>query len=152
MNNPLPQAVADLVTGKPGLDEVEQAFPLLTTDPLGFPHVALLSRAEIEVNGDRSRVLAALASTRTRKNLLRTGRATVVAISGTTAHYAKLALVAHLEAPGLLGCEFSVEDTIADSLGIDISPIMFRTSAELAQSENWVRAGELLDTLLNRPS
>ncbi|WP_213454353.1 hypothetical protein [Rhizomonospora bruguierae] len=148
----IPDAVAELVTGRPGLDQTEQAFPFLTTDPAGFPHVALLSRTEVEVAADRRRLVAALASTRTSQNVLRTGRATLIAVGGTTAHYVKLTLVGHHAAPGLLGCEFAVVDAVADSIGIELSPILFQTSADLARSEHWDRTAALLSTLLTRSS
>jgi hypothetical protein len=146
----VPEPVAELVTGRPGVDETEQAFPFLTTDPAGFPHVALLSRSEVEVSADRRRLVAAVASRRTSQNILRTGRTTLVVLGGTTAHYVKLELVGHHQAPGLLGCELAVVDAVADSLGIELSPILFRTSAELARSEHWDRTAELLSMMLTR--
>jgi hypothetical protein len=146
----VPEPVAALVTGRPGVNETEQAFPLLTTDPAGFPHVALVSRSEVEVSADRRRLVAAVASKRTSHNILRTGRTTLVAVGGTTAHYVKLEMVAHHEASGLLGCELAVVDAVADSLGIELSPILFRTSADLARSEHWDRTKELLSTMLTR--
>jgi hypothetical protein len=148
----VPEPVAELVKGRPEVNATEQALPFLTTDPAGFPHVALLSRTEVEVNADRSRLVAAVTSTRTTQNLLRTGRATLIAVGGTTAHYVKLRLVSHHEASRLLGCELAVVDAVADSLGIELSPIQFRTSADLARSEHWDRTAELLATMLTRSS
>jgi hypothetical protein len=146
----LPCQLVDLLGGQPGPDSTEQAFPFLTTDPEGFPHVALLSRAEIEVTPDHRRLVAAIASRRTAANLRRTSRATLIAIGGTTAHYLKLSVSHQYEEPGILGCELTPTDLVADSLGIALSPILFRTSAELSQTEQWARSARLLSLLSTR--
>jgi hypothetical protein len=71
MNVPEPvrRALATLVN--PGV--TAQAFPLITTDERGMPHVCLLSVIELRVR--HAEILAALAGRRTRTNLLRSGRA-----------------------------------------------------------------------------
>ncbi|TCK21825.1 hypothetical protein [Pseudonocardia endophytica] len=143
----LPAEVADQLEGRPGLDAREQAFPLLTADLEGFPHVALLSRTELDVTPDRQRVLAAVASRRTASNLLRTRRATLVTVGGTTAHYVKATLTGHRTDGEILGCELTPVAVLADSLGIPLDPISFRTSAQIAHVEHWDRTTALLTSL-----
>src|SRR5437588_12938945 len=96
----VPAGVAQLLSGRPLVGAQEQAFPFLTVDDEGFPHVALLSRAEMELGRGGIEILAAIASPGTRDNVLRGGRAAFIAIGGTTAHYTKLALKRTLEAEG----------------------------------------------------
>jgi AhpD family alkylhydroperoxidase len=144
---PLPAALAALLAGRPAQDSTEQAFPLLTVDADGFPHVALLSRAEIEVSQTGTALLAAIASERTRANLLRYRRCTLIAVGGQTAHYAKFTVSATLSAAPLLGCELRLADYKADSLGIDLSPIEYAATSGLAQLEHWDRSRALLRRL-----
>jgi hypothetical protein len=144
---PLASDLVDLLTGRPGTDSDEQAFPFLTTDPAGYPHIALLSRAELDISTSHNEVLAAIASTRTTAHLRSTGRATLIAIGGTKAHYVKLRLVQTLEENRLLGCILQPVDHIIDSLGIPLTPIGFHTSEELAEMEAWHRSSSLLTRL-----
>lgn len=143
----VPAELAVLLAGRPQAGESEQAFPFLTVDEAGFPHVALLSRAEVDVMPDGSCVLAVLASRRTRANLTRSGRAGLIAISGTTAHYAKLRVLSVIETPAATGCVLQVIEYKADTLGIALSPINFLTSHELAGREDWEASGQLLGRL-----
>lgn len=140
----VPEDLAALLRGAPGVDAHEQAFPFLTVDAAGFPHVALLSRSELDVTPDGAEVLAVVGSPRTRANLERDGRACVMAIAGTVAHYAKLRVTRRIERDGLLGCACEVVEHKGDSLGIPLEPIGFHTTAELSRSERWeVSAGVL---------
>ena len=82
----VPAGLARLLAGRPAIGAREQAFPFLTVDEGGFPHVALLSRAEVGVSPDGSEVLAVVAGRRTRANLERDRRAGLIAVGGTTAH------------------------------------------------------------------
>ena len=86
----IPTEVVDHLAGSPTPGLPEAALPLLTVDEHGFPHVCLLSRAEVEA--DAEEVRAVIASRRTRGNLERDGRACLVVVSGTTAHYLKMQL------------------------------------------------------------
>jgi hypothetical protein len=143
----LPEELARLLAGRPVPGGREQAFPFLTVDEAGYPHVALLSRAELGVGPAQATVLAVVASRRTRQNLARDRRASLIAISGTTAHYAKLRVVRTVEAGGLLGCELEVAEHKADSIGIPLSPVRFTATAELAAAENWELSEAVLRTL-----
>jgi hypothetical protein len=143
----VPGELVRLLAGQPVIGAREQAFPFLTVDEGGFPHVALLSRAEVGVSPDGSEVLAVVASRRTRANLERDKRAGLIAIGGTTAHYAKLHVVRSIQSGGALGCGMRVVEFKADSLGISLSPISFATTAEIARLESWEASGQLLRKL-----
>jgi hypothetical protein len=144
----VPDELAALLEGAPGVDADEQAFPFLTVDEGGFPHVALLSRSELDVAPGRTEVLVAVGSPRTRANLRRDGRAGLIAVGGTVAHYAKLRVVRRIELHGLLGCALAVVEHKGDSLGIPLRPIGFRTSAEIARLERWEASAQVLRALV----
>ncbi|MEU5852732.1 hypothetical protein [Saccharopolyspora shandongensis] len=142
----VPDEVARLVTGFPGFDAEEQAFPFLTVDLRGFPHVALLSRSELDVS-PRGDLVAVISSRNTNHHLKRAGRATLIAVEGTSGHYLKLQVV-HVETTGdLVGYRFRVSEYKRDSVGISLTPIGFRTTAELSETEQWARSRALLDEL-----
>jgi hypothetical protein len=144
-DQPVPEQVVALLTGSPAPGVEEQALPFLTVDEAGFPHVALLSRAE--ARADARRVVVAVASRRTRGNLLRTGRATLIGVAGDTAHYLKLEVVRTLEVDGLLGCDLRPVEHVADSAGMPLSPIGYRPTQALAEAESWQATAALLDRL-----
>lgn len=141
----VPDELHRLLRGFPEVDADEQAFAFLTVDEDGFPHPALLSRAELDPGP--SGLLAVIASPRTRSNLERDGRATLIAVHDTTAHYVKLRLVRSVSSDELLGCEFDVVHHKRDTLGIPLSPIGFHTTAEIAEHEHWERTAALLGQL-----
>lgn len=143
----VPEAVTSLLAGRPEPGRDDQAFVFLTVDAVGFPHVALLSRAELDVSPAGDAVLAVVASRRTRQNLERDGRATLVAVSGDTAHYLKLELVRSLEGSGQLGCVLRPVEHVADSLGIPLSPLGYLPTRELAELETWQQSAALLAQL-----
>jgi hypothetical protein len=126
----------------------EQAFPFVTVDENGFPHAALLSRAEMEVGPGRAD-LRAVRSRRTVANLRRDGRAALIAIEGRTAHYLKLRLVRSVTAHELLACVFAVVEHKPDSLGIPLTPIGYRADAGIARAERWDLTAEGLRLLHN---
>jgi hypothetical protein len=143
----IPEELARLLNGRPPVDATEQAFPFLTVDEAGFPHVALLSRAELAVSPDGTAVLAAVASKRTRANLERDRKAGLIAISGTAAHYAKFQVGGTLELGGVLGCWLELVEHKVDDIGVVMDPITFQTSAELAASEYWALSNRILEAL-----
>ena len=143
----VPGELATLLAGRPDIGAAEQAFPFLTVDEAGFPHVVLLSRAEVDVTPGGSGVLAVIASSRTRANLTRDGRAGLIAIAGTTAHYAKLRLLRAIDTPAAIGCVMQVTEHKADSLGIPLSPIGFVTTPDIARLEDWNASERLLRRL-----
>jgi hypothetical protein len=143
----VPGQLAELLTGWPGIGEREQAFPFLTVDEAGFPHVALLSRHELDVSPGREEVLVALHSTHTRANLGRDGRAGLIAIAGPVARYAKLRVTRSLEMDGLLGCALELVALKEDSYGIPLEPIGFQTTEEVARLDRWDVSARVLRAL-----
>ncbi|MQA84110.1 MAG: hypothetical protein GEV03_05640 [Streptosporangiales bacterium] len=136
--------LAHLLEGRPDVDSREQAFPFLTVDEGGFPHVALLSRSEVDVTSSRSEILVAVASVRTSANLRRSGKACLIVIDGATAHYVKLRMLRTVEMDGMLGAASEPVEHKRDSAGIPMEPISFPTSAELAELERWDTSARVL--------
>jgi hypothetical protein len=104
--------------------------------PDGFPHPALLSRAELEV-GPAGELHAALRSRRTRANLERSGLAALIAVEGRTAHYVKLRVARSLAVHDLLACVFEIVEHKRDSLGIPLAPVTYEVTAEITRAERW---------------
>jgi hypothetical protein len=127
--------LARLLEPWPAADRDEQAFPFVTVDEAGYPHVMLLSTAELLPAGGE--LLVAIASVTARANLARTGTATLVAADGTAAHYAKLRVRATAEHSGFAVLTCEVVWHKRDSLGIPLHPMEFRATAEVADGERW---------------
>jgi hypothetical protein len=147
----VPASLAGLLAGSPEVGAHEQAFPFLTVDDAGFPHVALLSRSELDVPADRSAVLAAIYSTRTRANLGRDGHAGLIAVGGTTAYYAKLRVTHSVELEGMLGCAMELVELKDDSYGIRLDPIGFTTTEQIAAMDRWESCARVLAALARWP-
>ena len=58
-------------------------LPLLTTDPEGFPRVALLTPGEVRANSAKQLTVAVLAASRTAVNLIRRRRVTLLYLHRT---------------------------------------------------------------------
>ena len=82
-----------------------------------------------------------------RANLERDGRATLIAIGGITAHYAKLRVTRSIIGGGALGCRLAVAGHKADSLGIPLWPAGFTATAEIGRLERWQDSRRLLASL-----
>ena len=146
----IPDDVVAALTGMPAPGVPEQALPLLTVDDRGFPHACLLSRAEVEADANEVRV--AIASTRSRANLERDGRACLLVVEATTAHYLKLRVSRALVHEGRLGAALELIEHRPDSLGIPLDPIRFTPTDALAQLEHWdLSAGALAAVRRGRP-
>jgi len=138
----VPAALVALLQGMPEIGAREQAFPFVTVDPQGFPHAALLSRMELEVGPGDADLRAAVRSTRTRANLDRDGCASLIAVEGRTAHYVKLRLRRAQVVHDLLACVFDVVEHKPDSMGIELTPITYEVTAEIARTERWDTTAE----------
>jgi hypothetical protein len=144
----LPGAVRALLAAEPSPEAAfDLAIPLLTADAGGYPHVALLSRDQLRVSPGGQELLAAVTGTRTRANLLNNRRATVILVSGQTAYYLKLDVAATIEHAGRLGAVLRLARCISDSAGVDLTPMGFRQSADLAAREGWDDDARVLDLL-----
>lgn len=139
---PVPDVVSGMLSGLPEIGAWGQAFPFVTVDDEGFPHAALLSRAELDVGPGRADVRAAVRSRRTRVHLEARGRATLVAVEGDTAHYLKLRLRRSVVAGDLLACVLEVVEHKPDSLGVALAPIRYAVTAEIARAERWDATAE----------
>ncbi len=131
----IPSEVIEQLNGLPVPGQHEAAFPLLTVDDEGFPHVCLLSRAELEADAGEVRVV--IASRRTRANLERNGHACLLVVEGTTAHYVKLTLDRAHAVEDRIAIAFSPADHRADSLGISLTPIGYVPTDDLSGLERW---------------
>ena len=143
----VPRELVAMLEGAPVVGAREQAFPFITVDAGGFPHPALLSRAEMEVGPAGDDLHAALRSRRTRANLERSGLATLIAVEGRTAHYVKLRVARSLAVHDLLACVFEVVEHKPDSLGIPLAPVTYEVTAGIARAERWDLTREALRRL-----
>ena len=135
----------DAVAGVPEVGTLDHAFMFLTVDVQGRVDVCLLSRTEVETTPSSIRVV--VASSKARRNLRATGRATFVVVTGDAAHYLALRVVRVLEDAGAIGAELEVERDLLDDLGVELHPIRFRVAEKLAVEERWDRTRRLLARL-----
>jgi hypothetical protein len=144
----IPEPVHRVLRSEPEVDSgFDQAIPLLTVDGSGFPHVALLSRAQLRPSRHNGELLASVWGPGTRGNLLATRRATIVVIAAQAAYYLKLSVVSTVEHAARLGVILRMAECTVDSAGVELSPLGFRRSAELAEREDWNADARVLDML-----
>jgi hypothetical protein len=133
----VPSELALLLETWPRPDQDEQAFPFVTVDEDGFPHVMLLCTAELLATDDRGALLVAVASANARANLARKGIATLIAADGVAAHYAKLRVRETEEHDHFTIYTFELANYKRDSLGIPLRPMDFHATQEIAENERW---------------
>jgi hypothetical protein len=133
----VPSELALLLETWPRPDQDEQAFPIVTVDEDGFPHVMLLCTAELLATDDRGALLVAVASANARANLARQGIATLIAADGAAAHYAKLRVREAEEHDHFTVYTFELAHYKRDSLGIPLRPMDFHATQEIAENERW---------------
>lgn len=137
----VPPEIVLALAGQPVVGSWEPMFPLLTVDDPGFPHVCLLSRAEL--GADERYVYAVLASPTTTANLRRRPAATLLVIAGDTAHYLKLR-VARSSSSAPLAVAFELASAATDSLSIPLTPPRYLVDSSLPVREAWSRSADLL--------
>ena len=140
----VPPEILTALTGRPEVGSWEPMFPLLTVDETGFPHVCMLSRAELEA--DDHHIYAALASPTTVSNLSRRPVATLMVIGDDSAHYAKLRAV-HASASAPAAVVFDLVSSVRDSLAIPLRPPRYQVTSSLPAAEAWAQSAELLASL-----
>ena len=118
MRERVAEEVVAALEGSPRVGEWEVFFPILTVDGDGYPHVCLLSRAELAA--DEYHVFAVVASGTTIENIRRDGRATLVVFGPGSGTYCKLLAVATATEGGALGATFEVTWSKRDSIGIPL--------------------------------
>jgi hypothetical protein len=133
----VPSELALLLETWPRPDQDEQAFPFVTVDEDGFPHVMLLCTAELLATDDRGALLVAVASANARANLARRGIATLIAADGAAAHYAKLRVRETEEHDHFAVYTCQLAHYKRDSLGIPLRPMDFHATQEIAENERW---------------
>ena len=133
----MPAELALLLETWPQPDRDEQAFPFVTVDEEGFPHVMLLCTAELLATPGREALLVAIASRNARANLARNGVATLIAADGIAAHYAKLRVHDTEEHDRFTLYSCHLAEYKRDSLGIPLRPMDFHATEEIAESERW---------------
>jgi hypothetical protein len=133
----VPSELALLLETWPRPDQDEQAFPFVTVDEDGFPHVMLLCTAELLATDDRGALLVAVASANAQANLARKGIATLIAADGAAAHYAKLRVRETEEHDHFTVYTFELAHYKRDSLGIPLRPMDFHATQEIAENERW---------------
>jgi hypothetical protein len=138
----VPGDVAAAVDGWPSVGQWDPMIPLLTVDAAGFPHVCLLSRAELEADGNH--LFAVIASPTTMANLQRSGKATLVTVGRAAAVYTKLTTDQIVVEHDWIGVVFDVASVKFDALGITLTPPCYMPTESLAVQENW----ELIRALL----
>jgi hypothetical protein len=143
----VPPEVVAALAGSPEVGAWEPMFPLLTVDESGFPHVCLLSRAELD--SDLHHVYAVLASPTTVTNLSRRPAATLMVIVDDCAYYLKLGVI-HVSGSGLQAVVFEVISSVSDSLAIPLTPPRYLVASSLPVAEAWARSAELLSSLTGR--
>ena len=74
----MPRELQRVLAGEGFRRRRRQILPLLTTDPEGFPRVALLTLAEVRANSSNELCVAVRAGSRTAFNLVRRGTATLL--------------------------------------------------------------------------
>lgn len=116
----VPPEVRTMLSGPPDAGTWDAMFPLLTVDEAGFPHVCLLSSAELEVGRREIRVV--LASRGTIANISRTRKATLIAVGADTAFYLKLSVSRSTPDRDWLAVACAVASVKEDSLQIALQP------------------------------
>ncbi len=143
----VPAELALLLETWPRPDQDEQAFPFVTVDADGFPHVMLLCTAELLATPDRGALLVAVASATARTNLARNGVATLIAADGAAAHYAKLRVHETDDHGTFTVYTCHLAHYKRDSLGIPLRPMDFHATQEIAENEKWASTRVALTTL-----
>jgi hypothetical protein len=142
----VPSQVQECLSGEPTVGGVDLAFAFLTTDPQGFPHVCLLSRAQLEA--DETAIRAVVYSNQTKTNLDRDGRACLIAVSDDVAHYCKLIVEHRISDGSLVGYSLTLHHHKLDAVpGSALTGMTYHVTAAMPQLENWSHTRRMLAQL-----
>ena len=139
----IPTSIVEALIGYPEVGVSDVIIPLITVDEAGYPHVCLLSRAEL--NADTNHIYAVVASTACRANLWRDRRATIIIFTVSTAYYCKLDAAVLRDDGELLGVVFTIlliKEDGDESFHME-APRYLPTDA-IALKEHWARSRSLL--------
>jgi hypothetical protein len=146
----VPEDVQAAIAGLPAVGELDQVFILLTAAPDGPIDVCLLSRTELQATP--ARVLLVTRSSKARRNLAASGRATLVAMTGAAAYYLALEVCHTIEEDRAVAAEFAPVRVLRDDLGVELQPARFRVEERLRAGERWEKSASLLGRLAARPA
>jgi hypothetical protein len=148
----LPVELVDILSSDDGGEplELRQAFTLLTVADSGYPHVCLLSSAQIRLADDNEAVLASVFGKSTRRHLDNRRLATLVAVGAATAYSVTCRVVDTVDVEDRRGYTLAVDDVVADSAGVELSPLQFHYVSQLADVERWSVDETVLATLQRR--
>ncbi len=141
----VPEEVRDAIAGVATVGFLDQAFVFLTADDGGPIDVCLLSRTELRATATEVEVV--VASSKARRNLAASRRATLVAVTGHAAHYLGLEVRDLLEDEDMLAARLGVTRVLRDDLGVELHPMRFRVEERLRVEERWEATSALLDQL-----
>lgn len=144
--------MTEVFRGVPEVGGEEQAFLLVTAGDDGWPHVCLLSRAEIEASdGDPAEVRLVVRSRRTRAHLAgpgSSGRALLFAVVDGAARKWQLRVARTVDAGDAMAAALTVESAEDDRFpGVDLRPLHYTVPASLPSNERWTTSAALLDRL-----
>lgn len=141
----VPGGVQAAIAGLPVAGELDQVFVLLTAAPDGPIDVCLLSRSELHATP--TRVLLVTRSSKARRNLAASPRATLIAMTGAAAYYLALETRRTIEEDGAVAAEFEPVRVLRDDLGVELQPARFRVDERLRIEERWEKSASLLGRL-----
>jgi hypothetical protein len=143
----IPTSIVDALIGYPEVGVSDVMIPLLTVDETGYPHVCLLSRAELDA--DTNHIYAVVASPVSKSNILRDRRATLIVFTVRAAYYSKLDAALIKEDGHLLGVVFSLHSIKEDGdESFHMEAPRYLPTDEIASMEHWARSRSFLRELL----
>ena len=146
MAGPIPTSIVDALIGYPEVGVPDVIIPLLTVDESGYPHVCLLSRAELDA--DTNYIYAVVASPVSKSNIFRDRRATLVVFTARSAYYSKLDADLIKEDGQLLGIVFSLHSMKQDGdESFHMEAPHYLPTDEIATMEHWDRTRSFLREL-----
>lgn len=144
----VPAEVRWALNGTPRVGAWNDMIPFLTVDEHGYPHVCLLSRAELSTDEDH--VYAVVASPTSIANLTRSGQSTLVVITDAAALYVKLDAAGLVQDQDWLGMAFTVAHVKSDGIGVPLAPPRYLAPQTITTDEDWDRSAQVLQELEHR--
>ncbi|MCP2320168.1 hypothetical protein APR12_005549 [Nocardia amikacinitolerans] len=142
----IPEEVQQAIAGLPAIGAWNPMFSFLTIDAGGFPHVCLLSRAELDTDGEH--VFAVLASRGSIGNIERTETATLMVVGEETALYLKLRVHKRFEEDDRRGFVLVPDSIKRDTLHTPLRSPGYLATEAVAASEKWDRTARLLARMI----
>lgn len=143
MDSEVSSSARAALEGWPDVGMLERAILLLTVDADRFPHVCILSRAQIAYHGGLFRV--AVTSKYTAVNLETERRCTLVVSDGVLLHYIKCVVEAvDKSVEGILGAALSRTYERTDGEGAALQPLQFVVDRDAPKRERWADCASLL--------